>query len=64
MHFRNSRPRDGYCMLDFYELWLAQALFSKDADAAYDSARLLAHYALLMHPELAPLPHNVVLGEN
>jgi hypothetical protein len=64
VHFQRSRPRDGYCYLDFLDFWLIQALQSYDEDRAYKYARELGHYALLMHPELAPLPPNVILGEN
>ncbi len=51
-HFRHDRPRGGYCLLDFYELWLVQALRGGDADAAARYAAVLAHYARAMHPEL------------
>lgn len=63
-HFQRSRPRYGACYLDFVECWLVQALHALDPELAYRYARELAHWALLMHPELAPTPHNVVLGEN
>lgn len=63
-HFRHSRPKDGYCYLDFLELWLVQALMRGDAEAAGHYAREVAHWCFLMHPQLAPMPHNVVLGED
>jgi hypothetical protein len=65
LHFQRSRPVHGFCYLDFVEEWLWQALYrQRDPDAAYKHARELAHWALLMHPDLAPTPRNVVLGEN
>ena len=66
-HFQRPRPRHGYCYLDFVDQWLWDALYhSPQADVAlaYKYARELAHWALLMHPELAPVPHNISLGEN
>lgn len=63
-HFLTSRPRHGACYLDFVDVWLHIAVSAQDAEAAGQYARELTHWALLMHPELAPLPHNVVLGEN
>ena len=63
-HFLRSRPRDGYCYLDFLDHWLWDALYqTRDPDKAYQYAREIGHWAMLMHPELAPLPRNVVLGE-
>jgi hypothetical protein len=64
-HFRQSRPSEGYCLLDFYEVWLWQAIHQqRNSDKAYEYARTLGHWALLMHPDLAPEPRNVVRGEN
>jgi hypothetical protein len=64
-HFQASRPRYGYCYLDFLDRWLWDAVFQyRDPDKAYRYGRELAHWALLMHPYLAYRPHNVVLGEN
>jgi hypothetical protein len=64
-HFQMSRPRYGVCYLDFVEVWLFNALYHDGSiDNVYKYARELGHWALLMHPELAPMPHNIVLGEN
>lgn len=65
MHFILSRPKYGYCYLDFLDIWLWDAInMTRDADRAYKYARELAHWALLMHPELAYNPHNVIRGDN
>lgn len=61
---RYPRPQHGYCYLDFLDFWLFDALFRNDAEMASKYAREVAHWALLMYPELAPIPNNVVLGEN
>jgi hypothetical protein len=63
-HFQRSRPAEGACLLDFYEVWLLSSLRARDEEGAYKWAREIAHWAMLMHPEFAPVPHNVVLGDN
>lgn len=64
-HFLLSRPRDGYCYLDFLDRWLWDAIYmTQDAERAAKYAREIGHWAMLMHQDLAPEPHNVVLGEN
>lgn len=62
--FTKLRPNNGACLLDFYEVWLWHAIQSNDSSEAYKWAKELAHWALLMNPELAPMPHNVILGDN
>lgn len=65
MTSRYPRPTNGYCYLDFIDRWLWDAIYrNRDPEMAYKYARESAHWALLMHPDLAPVPHNVVLGEN
>ena len=64
MHYLLSRPKDGYCYLDFLDHWLFDALMQQNVERAGRYAREIGHWALLMHPELAPLPHNVILGED
>jgi len=65
LDYRQSRPSDGACYLDFLDEWLWQAIYrQRDPDAAYNYARQIGHWALLMHPTLAPVPRNVVLGED
>lgn len=64
-HFLLSRPREGYCYLDFVDRWLWDAVYmQQDADTAYRWARELGHWAMQMHPDLSPVPRNVILGED
>ena len=59
-----SRPPDGACYLDFLDVWFTQARLRGDAEAMGRYAREMGHWALRMHPDLAPLPYNVELGYN
>lgn len=61
---RYPRPSDGYCYLDFLEVWFIQAWRARDPERVYKYAREMAHWALLMHPNLAYDPLNVERGIN
>lgn len=63
-HFQTSRPRHGACLLDFMDIWLHNAINAQNEEEAYKYAKEITHWALLMHPKYAPIPHNVILGEN
>jgi hypothetical protein len=63
-HFLSSRPSNGYCYLDFLDHWLWDAIYQhRNPDKAYEYARQIGHWALLMHPNLSPEPRNVERGE-
>lgn len=44
----------GCCLLDFYLFWTEEAIWRRDADAAYRNARQLAHLLLsILEPQPA-----------
>lgn len=51
MSFFSLGPRNGYCLVDFWWVWCAQAIRDRDADRAAFWASRLAQFAHKFYPD-------------